>query len=315
MKLYPFNPGLGQKMQTDAPDVHVDAAYAAHIHIPAASAPAASSTGIHAAMNLGAATQTITTGFSDPAVARNARIIGNVSGITGVVTLYGKNSAGEAISEALTANGVTAVDGAKAFAEFTSAALPAQNHAPVAQVETATVTGTISTAGNATVVVTAAGMTGSPKTISVAVALSDNASAIAGKIRTALAADTAVAAMFDVSGTTTAVVLTRKTPAANDSTLNISIDNGTCAGIATAATSANTTAGVPYDTISVGWGDKLGIPYKLAHNTVIPGMTFKGNTREGTEPTVAVSATSLESNTVDLNSALDGSVVDIYLMV
>lgn len=125
------------------------------------------------------------------------------------------------------------------------------------QVETATAAGTITTAGNASVVVTAAGMTGSPKTISVAVALNDTAATWAGKVRTALAADTAVAALFDVGGTTTAIQLTRKAVdsfalrgtayeirAANDSTLNISLDNGTCAGITTAATSANTTAGV-----------------------------------------------------------------------
>jgi hypothetical protein len=125
------------------------------------------------------------------------------------------------------------------------------------QVETATAAGTISAAGNASVVVTAAGMTGSPKTISVAVANSDTAATWAGKVRTALAADTAVSALFDVGGTTTAISLTRKATAtytvgtesipvypANDGTLNISLDNGTCTGITTAATSANTTSGV-----------------------------------------------------------------------
>ena len=44
-------------------------------------------------------------------------------------------------------------------------------------------------------------------------------------------------------------------------------------------------------------------------------MTFLGDTREATEPTVTVSATDIESNTVDLNSALDGTVVDSYLIV
>lgn len=125
-----------------------------------------------------------------------------------------------------------------------------------AQVETATAAGTITGSGNATVIVTAAGMTGSPKTISVAVLNGDTAAVWAGKVRTALAADTAVSALFDVGGTTTAIRLTRKPTAtytvgtasvplyaANDSTLNISLDNGTCTGITTAATSANTTSG------------------------------------------------------------------------
>lgn len=66
------------------------------------------------------------------------------------------------------------------------------------------------------------------------------------------------------------------------------------------------------DTVSVGLGNKLGLPYQLAHNTVV--ATFRGGAREGTAPTVAVS-TSIESNTVLLNSALNGTAVDVYLIV
>ena len=116
------------------------------------------------------------------------------------------------------------------------------------QVETATAAGTISTAGNALLTVTAAGMTGSPKVISFAVGLSDTAAAWATKARAALAADADVAALFDVSGATTAIILTRKTvlgiALANDATLNLAIANDTSAGITAAPTSANTTAGV-----------------------------------------------------------------------
>ena len=126
-----------------------------------------------------------------------------------------------------------------------------------AQVERATAAGTITQAGDATVVVTADGMTGSPKTFSVPVLLNDSAATWAGKVRTALTADAAVSALFTVGGSTTTIQLTRKstgsytingttitTYAANDATLNISLDNGTCTGITTAASSANTTAGV-----------------------------------------------------------------------
>ena len=259
------------------------------------------------------------------------------------------------------------------------------------QVETATVAGTIGAAGqgNAAVVVTAAGMTGSPVTLAVAVAnndtaaqvagkiktamgldagiaafftiggsdavitltrkaatandatmnvsidngtctgltaaatsadttagvVGDDASGIASKIRTALAADSAVAALFVVSGATDKVIFTAKTPLANDTSLNIAVADGTSTGVTTAASSANTTAGVPYDKVSVGWNNKLGLPYKLAHNTVTPGMTFLNNTKESTEPTVTVSATALESNGVTLNSALDGTQIDLYLIV
>jgi fluoride ion exporter CrcB/FEX len=92
-------------------------------------------------------------------------------------------------------------------------------------------------------------MTGTPKTISVALLLTDNtATLVATKIRAALAADTAVKAVFAVGGTGADIVLTKLAKAANDTTLNVLLDNGTCAGLTTAATSANTTAGVAPET-------------------------------------------------------------------
>lgn len=67
------------------------------------------------------------------------------------------------------------------------------------------------------------------------------------------------------------------------------------------------------DTVSVGIGSALGLPYKLAHNTVL--TAYLDNTKEATAPTVAVSASALESNTITLASSLSGKVVDAYLMV
>lgn len=65
-------------------------------------------------------------------------------------------------------------------------------------------------------------------------------------------------------------------------------------------------------TTAVGTADKLGLGYHLSRNTVI--NAFFGGVLEGTAPTVATSASALESNTVDLNSASDGSavIVDFY---
>lgn len=114
----------------------------------------------------------------------------------------------------------------------------------VKQVETATVVGTITLAGNATVVVTAAGMTGSPKTVNVAVALNDTASQVATKIQTALLADSAVSGMFNITTSGANVILTRGIEAADDATMNVSIDNGTCTGLIAAPSSTNTTAGI-----------------------------------------------------------------------
>jgi len=111
------------------------------------------------------------------------------------------------------------------------------------QVETATVVGTITGAGNATVVITSRDMSNSPKTKSVAMTNGWTASQVADAIRDALAYDADVAEFFLVSGSSANVVLTRHVSVANDTTLNISIDNGTCTGLTTAATSTNTTAG------------------------------------------------------------------------
>lgn len=64
------------------------------------------------------------------------------------------------------------------------------------------------------------------------------------------------------------------------------------------------------DTIVVGWGDVLGLPDYLDHNTVL--AAYLNSVREATAPTVVASATILSNNTIDLNSALDGSAVDVY---
>jgi hypothetical protein len=118
------------------------------------------------------------------------------------------------------------------------------------QVDTGTVIGTISGSGNATVIVTAAGMTGSPITTSVAVLNGDSADAVATKIVTALNLVANITAWLDVYGSGATVVIRRKIAAANDTNLNISIANGTCSGLTAAPTSANTTTGVDYVTVA-----------------------------------------------------------------
>ena len=114
------------------------------------------------------------------------------------------------------------------------------------QVETATVVGTVTGDGNASVVVTAAGMTGSPKTITAAVLTDDTADEVATAIRAALNLDADVTALFTVGGTGAEVSLTKTIPAATDSTLNIAIDNGTCTGLTAAPTSTATVTGTGY---------------------------------------------------------------------
>ncbi len=99
-----------------------------------------------------------------------------------------------------------------------------------AQVLTATVVGAVAAdgAGDLLVTVTARGMTNSPKEVTVAVAHSDNAAAIAGKIRTALTADADVSntgsSFFTVSGSTDEVILTANSEAPPDYDMDIAID-------------------------------------------------------------------------------------------
>lgn len=113
----------------------------------------------------------------------------------------------------------------------------------VVQVETATVVGTVTGSGNATVIITSALVTGSPLTVPVAVLNTDTATVVAGKIITALQAVAAVTAHYTVGGTGTTVTLTALVATDNDTLLNISINNGTCTGLTPALTSTDTTAG------------------------------------------------------------------------
>jgi hypothetical protein len=98
--------------------------------------------------------------------------------------------------------------------------------------------------GNATVVVTSSGMTGSPITLSVPVESLDSASIVAGKIKTAIESNDNITALYDVEVSGSDVILTAKAPLANVSNLNMALSNGTCAGLTNVSSSANTTAGV-----------------------------------------------------------------------
>ncbi len=129
------------------------------------------------------------------------------------------------------------------------------------QVETNTVVAAsgITTSGNATVTVTATGMAGTPKAISVPVTTAAHATAtlIAAALADGLNADTAFSALF-IASNSGANLLAKSKPTstytvngtsipvypADVADLNVAIANGTCAGITNDATSTSTTAGV-----------------------------------------------------------------------
>jgi len=171
--------------------------------------------------------------------------------------------------------------------------------APVRQVETATAAGTVTTAGDATVTITASGLTGSPLAVTVAVELDDTATLVAGKIRAALVATDDVVTMFDISGTTTDIILTRRplatyilggetidTAYANDATLNIAIANDTSVGITAAPTSTNTTTAVVADGAYIANDDVdfEGLP--LASPSAIYAVNIEHSTDDENDQTV-----------------------------
>jgi len=305
----------GQKITTDAKGVSCYREQVARFPVSAANAIATAAAAVLAQTNLGAEAQTITTNITDPGAVRALSVVGNVSGIIDDVVITGKAYDGSTISETFTLNGTTIVNGSKAFKEITSVALPAQTNTPVEQVETIEVTGAPSSDGDVTFAITAA-VLGDDSPASVVVPLvattHDDVTKAAAAIVEALNADATISAAFTASNEAGVISLTANEPAANDTTLSIAFTD-TDTTSATCGASTNDTAGVPYDKVSVGINDKLGLPYKLERNTVL--MAFLDNTLEGTAPTVATDADNIEGNTVDLNSALDGSAVEIYLIV
>lgn len=67
------------------------------------------------------------------------------------------------------------------------------------------------------------------------------------------------------------------------------------------------------DTVQVGTANKLGLPYKLSLNTVL--KAYRNSVLETSAPTVTVDADDLEKNTIELSSALNGTNVDVIIIV
>jgi hypothetical protein len=239
----PFNPKRGQTIRDDASS-EVDQAFLAHLQISSIDAVASSNTGIHAAVNLGSAAQEITTGITNPAAPRNALVKGNVSGVAGNVEITGTNYAGEEITETIALNGASAVEGNKAFKTVTRIDLPIRTHTPIKQVETIAVTNGCTQDGVIQIIVTAAGMYNSPKTVNIVVTTTESTTAlVAAKIREALAADEDVSSFFVIGGTEANVIITAIDYAANDNTMALTMVDAPDVGV-TVGASENTTAGV-----------------------------------------------------------------------
>lgn len=309
--MYPYNHKKGQRIQTNADGFAVDRAFIAHINIPEAAA--ADDDGI-AALYLGAEAQVVTEGFTNPGYPRALSAVANVSGVTGTVKVTGLNFAGETIDESFTLNGQTAQNGSKAFKEIIKIELPGYVLAPAEQTETITIEGAPSADGKITIAVTAAALgDDSPASVEVDLVATthDDVTKTAAAIVAVLNDDDLIGEHFTASNEAGVITLEAKEPAANDSNLAIAITAGDT-GV-TSGASTNGTTGVPYNIVQVGWNDKLGLPYRLSHNTVL--TAYLDNTLESNAPAVTVDADDIEDNTIDLHSSLNGDDVDIYLLV
>ena len=312
--MYPYNHKMGQKIQSDIDGVELDRAFVSHFQVLAADAVAADANGVLSESNLSDEAQEIITGITDPAVPRGLSIKGNVSGITGDVVIEGKNFGDEVIDETIALDGSNTVLGAKAFKSVDSINLPVQIHIPAAQTETKEVTAAVSSAGDITLSLTAVILgDASPKEVVVALATDEESvTKVAEKIVDALNADEDISEYFIASNEAGVITLAALTPLANDATLSLAFTDTDTTSV-TMGGSTNGTAGVAYDKVSIGFSDILGLPYKLSYNTVL--YAFLDNAKEGTDPTVTVDDDEVEKNTIDLNSALNGTVVDVYLLV
>lgn len=170
------------------------------------------------------------------------------------------------------------------------------------QITTQTVIGTVATGGSMTVTVTAAGMTGTPLTISFNVDSGDTPSAVSAKAAAALSGNAAVTARFEVDNIGADFALTRLVEAANDGTLNLAIANGTATGVTPDGSSTATQTGIAtvagtvaarvgqhaqwgprvweaIDTSPSTWREITTVLNSVRHDPAITGLTGGGTTK------------------------------------
>jgi len=323
MRIYPFSP-VGQRLQTDVKSVACDRAFVAHFQVPATLAVASSAVGVHAAF-----------ACTTPQVAAVA-VVAAATAVTDILT-----------TTLPLATGATGNDLSILLTTSASDAL-----AVTKDDETATINIALAktTAASNTATLIQAAIRGLTTVGGVSVALA--VCVAGGNWNTAAVATGEIAAVLFAGGQTAAndVLITgitsptypRNVTASTDGTagdvkavqviitgtnydddvitetLPIFTVNQKTTVVGSKAFKTVTSVTIPsHDdvgaTTSIGWGVKLGFPYKLTHNTVL--NAYLGNAIEAVAPTIAVSSTAIESNTITLATALNGSIVDAYLLV
>jgi hypothetical protein len=319
MTLPGYNHKFGQKIMTDIEGVDIDRAFLAHYHIAAADAVAAAADGILPLTKLGTEAKSIEDGFTQPAVPRNVTIVASVATVAGTVKIHGTNFAGEVIDEELTlaSTATTAKAGDKAFKTITKVDLPAQTNTPVKQkAKTEVTTAVTGTAGTVVVQVAGAALD-APVSVDVPVTTDDNTTAeVAAKIAAALLGDDTVSDAYTASADGEYVYLEAKVEADQDNTLALTVEDAGDTGVTLDTTDPDGgAAGVAPDEISIGWGDKFGIPYKLYADELVILKLFNKAVETPTEGAITADATNLENNVYDPSDTTLGVDIDLYIIV
>jgi hypothetical protein len=319
MTLPGYNHKFGQQIMTDAEGVDIDRAFLAHYHIAAADAVAADADGILPLTKLGAGAKSIEDGFTQPAVPRNVTVVASAANVAGNVKIHGTNFAGESIDEtiALNATATTAKAGDKAFKTITKVDLPAQTNTPVKQKAKTEVTTAVTGSAGTVVVQVAGAALDAPVSVDVPVTTDDNTTAaVAAKIAAALNDNADVSAVYTASADGAYVYLEAGVEAAQDDTLALTVTDDDSSNVAVGVTDPDGgAAGVPYDQISVGWGDKFGIPYKLYADELVILKLFNKAVETPTEGAITADATDLAKNVYDPNDTTLGVDIDLYIIV
>jgi len=112
--------------------------------------------------------------------------------------------------------------------------------------------------GTITLVVTAAGMTGSPVSVALEVTIGDTASEVADLVRTALEDNAQVAAFFTISGSGANVIITAIDNVADDSTMDIAFTDTDTTGVTFGSDADSTlTSRDDYLKYDIGYADDL----------------------------------------------------------
>jgi len=93
--------------------------------------------------------------------------------------------------------------------------------------------------------------------------------------------------------------------------------NGTNAVLGSKAFKTVTSVVLPIATgteaVDLGWGEKLGLPFMMASKPL--AFAMDDGAIETTAPVVTVDADELEKNVIDLDSVMDGSIIDVFILV